>query len=354
MKLSIKNIAILLIIVFINNSLAAQKAAFDSVVNEYHNKKGFNGTIVVVDKQGKPWMKAVGERNRSAHQMHTLDSKFRILSFTKAFAAILVMKLWEQGKIDVEAAIGTYFPEYTGAGKSKVTIHQLLTYSSGIEDPLSDAGVDPYVVKKSLDAFIKEYCSGKLVREPGTESVYGNVEYILLQKVLEKQSRLSFEQLLKKEILQPLQMNSTGISRPEVEDKHWSKGYIYNDSTKTFTPETKYVSENFFAAGSMYSTVSDLLKLDRALFGGELLGKKALEKLLTINEKLGYTAYGFWGSTGWGNFKEPFYYRTGGMEGSTSNWIHATKSGVTIIVLCNNDGVNLYEMSEQLYLEALR
>ncbi len=65
------------------------------------------------------------------------------------------------------------------------------------------------------------------------------------------------------------------------------------------------------------------------------------------------TAYGFWGSNGWGNFKEKFYYRTGGILGSTSNWINTLKTNKTIIVMSNTNATNLYEISEKLYLASL-
>ena len=57
-----------------------------------------------------------------------------------------------------------------------------------------------------------------------------------------------------------------------------------------------------------------------------------------------------WGSTGWGNFSEKFYYRTGGILGSNSNWIHTESSKLTVIVLSNNNNANLLELSEKLYL----
>ena len=71
--------------------------------------------------------------------------------------------------------------------------------------------------------------------------------------------------------------------------------------------------------------------------------------LLKIHPELGNTAYGLWGSGGWGTFNEPFYYRTGGILGSTANWIHTIEKGKTIIVLSNTNASNLYAFSEQLY-----
>jgi hypothetical protein len=81
-----------------------------------------------------------------------------------------------------------------------------------------------------------------------------------------------------------------------------------------------------------------------------LLSRASTEQLLTLHPDLGYTAYGLWGSTGWGTFSEPFYYRTGGIQGSTANWIRTMETGKTILVLSNTNATNLFELSEQLYL----
>jgi hypothetical protein len=63
---------------------------------------------------------------------------------------------------------------------------------------------------------------------------------------------------------------------------------------------------------------------------------------------------GFWGSQGWGNIKEPFYYRTGGILGSRANWIYTTETKKAIMVFSNTDATNLYELSEQLYLLSIK
>ena len=105
----------------------------------------------------------------------------------------------------------------------------------------------------------------------------------------------------------------------------------------------------FFGSGSLYSTLEDLITFDNAIFTGQLLKKETTDQLLKINQDLGYTAYGFWGSDGWGDFVEPFYYRTGGIQGSTSNWIHTMNSKKTFIVLSNTNAANLYELCGELY-----
>lgn len=331
---------------------AAQSASFDSIVNEYHQKKDFNGVVLVATHGKVNYLKAVGMADRENKRKITPQSKFKVASMTKVFTAILIVKLQQDGKIDLDANIGSYIPNYKGEGKDKVTVHQLLTYSSGIENQAGPLGAEPYKNRLTLDQYIDKYCSGKLVEKPGEKSVYGNTEYILLQKIIENVSKKSYDALLDQVILDPLGMKNTGVVNSEKIKKSLVKSYTYSDTKKALQADPPFAIENYFAAGDMYSTAEDVLILNNALFGNKILNEINTNKMLAIHEKLGYTAYGLWGSDGWGTFDEKFYYRTGQIMGAKANWIHTIKTDKTIIVLSNTDTVDLYELSEKLYLKS--
>lgn len=328
----------------------AQQTPQGNVVNDYFKKQNFNGVVLVATDGKIDYLSSKGLSDRQTKTPITTKTKFKIASVTKAFTAILVMKLYEQGKIDLNASIGQYFPNYKGEGKDKVLIRHLLTYASGIENGANPMGAKPYLTQKSLDEFIGEYCSGKLVEVPGQKSVYGNTEYIILQKIIENVSQKSYAALLQEVILDPLGMINTGVINSDKIKKSLTKTYTYDDKAKTFEADKPFFIENYFAAGNMYSTAEDLLLLSNALFGNKILSETTTQKMLEIHPDLGYTAYGLWGSDGWGTFDEKFYYRTGGIMGSTANWIHTIGTRKTIIVLSNTDATNLYELSERLYL----
>lgn len=129
-----------------------------------------------------------------------------------------------------------------------------------------------------------------------------------------------------------------------------TNSYTINDSTKTVTSDEPYYIENFFGAGAMYSTVEDLLKFETGIFDNVILNKQTTELMIAPNKKLNNVAFGVWYASGYGTFSKPFIYRTGGILGSCSNWIHTIDDKKSIIVFNNTNGTNLYEMSEQLYL----
>ncbi|PBQ33107.1 serine hydrolase [Sphingobacteriaceae bacterium] len=330
-----------------------QTNKFQDLVNQYNKEMNFNGVVLVATDGKVDYLASSGIADRQFENKLVPQSKFKIASMTKVFTAVLIMKLYEDGKIQLNGTIGNYFPKYKGEAKDKVTIHQLLTYSSGIENQAEPLGMESYQIKKTLDEYIDKYCSGKLISIPGEKSSYSNTEYIILQKIIENVTTKSYQEFLRETILNPLKMGNTGVLNSDEIIKSLSSSYTFETTKKIFSKDAPYFIENFFGAGNMYSTVEDILIFNTAIFSNKMLSENATKKMLEINENLGYTAYGFWGSTGWGNFNEKFYYRTGGISGSCSNWIHTLDTKKTILVMSNTDATNLYELSEKLYLASL-
>jgi len=329
--------------------VSAQNNSFEEIVADYHKSKNFNGVILVVTNGKIDYHTAVGIADRNKGTLIQKENKFKIASVTKVFTAVMIMKLCDEGLLDLSQTIGKYYPEYKGEARDKVTIHQLLTYSSGIENQLESLGMQPYQSLKTIDEFIVAYCSGKLVNTPGEKSTYSNTEYVILHKILENVTGKHYDELLKEMILTPLGMNNSNCAKFELNNL-LVPNYTFDPNTSTFNPDPTYFCENYFGSANLFATAEDLLLFSNGLFGNKLLSDKSLKKMLTWYPELGYTAYGLWGSDGWGNFDETFYYRTGGILGANANWIYTTKTKKTIIVLSNTDATNLYELSEKLYL----
>lgn len=273
----------------------AQSHSFSGLLETYRQTKGFSGAVLVASGGRVVYTGAVGRADRQADVPINTRSAFKIASVTKAFTAVLVMKLVEDGKIQLDETIGAYYPNYKGAAKDKVTLHHLLTYSSGIKHELEPLGMRPYQSELSLDDFIAAYCSGPLVLTPGTQSVYGNTEYIILQKIIELVAGKPYDAYLREVILEPLALKRTGLVQTGRTIDGLVTTYTYNDSLKTFAADVPYRAENYFAAGAAYSTLEDLFTFSRALFEHRILKAATLAKMLAINDRLGSTAYGFWG-----------------------------------------------------------
>ena len=325
-----------------------QKDKFPKLLNYYNSEKNFNGVALVATNGQIDYLKGIGISNRQSGTIINSKAKFKIASVTKTFTALMIIQLMEEGKVNLNRTIGQYLPEYSGEAKDRATIENLITYSSGIPNCESYINDDIYLKPISMDSFIVKYCSGKLEAAPGTKFNYDNGDYIILGKIIEKLTGKTYRENLKERILGPLGMSNTDMLDSKDIVTGLVQSYSFDDSLKTFNADKPYYIENFFSAGSMYSTVEDLLKFDQGIFTFKLLKKETVDLMLTPHSKLENTGLGFWVSNKYGGLDTKFAYRPGGIYGARANWIHVIDSNRTIIVLSNTNATNLFEMSEQL------
>ncbi len=337
--------------ILISKAIFGQTSEYSEVVNYYNTEKNFNGAVLVATNGQIDYLAGVGVSNRQTGTNMTSKTKFKIASITKTFTAALILQLYEQGKIDLDANFGKYYPTYKGEAKDKVTIRHLLTYSSGIPNSEEKLEMKPYQSPLTVDEFIDQYCSGKLVFTPGEKSNYSNTDYIILHKIIENVSNKPFSSLLQENILNPLNMENTGLLNSKDIITGLTSSYTIDVSNGLITSDQPYFIENYFGSAAMYSTVEDLLRFTNGIFNLKLFNESTKNLMTKPNERLDNAALGgLWYSSGYGAFSRPFLYRTGGLLGSCSNWIHSIDDKKTIIVFNNTDGTNLYEFSEQLYL----
>lgn len=341
----------LIVTILLSKLTLGQTSQYTEVVNYYNKEKNFNGAVLVATNGKIDYLAGIGVSNRQAETNMNAKTKFKIASITKTFTAVLILQLYQQGKIDLNANFGKYYPTYKGEAKDKVTIQHLLTYSSGIPNSVDKLYMQPYQLQLTIDEFIDKYCSGKLEFTPGEKSVYSNTEYTILHKIIENVSNKSFASVLQENILKPLQMEDTGLLNSKDIITGLTSSYTIEDSTKQITSDQPYFIENYFGSAAMYSTVEDLFKFNNGIFNYKLFDESTTKLIIKPNEKLDNAALaGLWYSDGYGIFNKPFTYRTGGLLGSCSNWIHSIDDKKTIIVFNNTDGTNLFEFSQQLYL----
>jgi CubicO group peptidase (beta-lactamase class C family) len=326
---------------------------YAQVVQFFNQERQFNGAVLVATDGKIDYLRGVGIANRQ--YQHEIDSKtrFKIASITKTFTAVLILQLYEKGKLDLNATIGTYLGDYKGQGRDRVTIHHLLTYSSGIPNCEGDTGIAVYQAPISVDDFIIKYCSGNLEFEPGKQFSYNNGDYVLLGRIIEKITGKSFSQNLEDAILRPLQMENTNMLYSKDIITGLADTYNIDDSTQVFYKDDPMYIENYFSAGAMYSTVEDLLKFDEGIFSHKLLGKKTVELMLTPYPELYGVAYGFWVSEAtFGDQTFKVANRLGSIWGANAIWLHLLDNKKTFIVLSNTNGTNLLDLTAQLVLLA--
>jgi len=273
------------------------------------------------------------------------------------FTSVLIMQLVEQGKIDLNQNINTYLPNYKGEGAEKVKIFNLLTATSGIESNEKDVKGDDipamYARPYSSDGLLNIFCSGKLENEPGKVWNYNNADYVILGKIIEAICKKPYEDVLKEKIFEPLQMNNTGMFRMTKVIKNLANVYEVNDSTKTIESTPPLYTENYYAAGGLYSAADDLLKFSSALYGGRLINNGSLKSIL-----LPYLAtYGF-GIWVYGmkvnNQTIRIAERQGAIWGTKTRLLHIFDKDITIILLTNAQTTSIDDLQVKIITELLK
>ena len=155
-------------------------------------------------------------------------TKFEIGSMTKQFTALLVLQLVEEGKLRLDGHLSDYLPYYRQDTGTRVTIHELLSHTSGIPNFISLPGFldgPASRLRYAVKDFVQRYCSGDLRFEPGSKFEYSNSGYFLLGAVVEEVSGTPYEQGLKDHIFTPLAMRDFGYAHSETVLAHRAAGY---------------------------------------------------------------------------------------------------------------------------------
>ncbi len=266
-------------------------AKIQEVLSTAHKHRLFNGTALVAENGKIIYKSAFGMANMEWAIPNTPDTKFRLASITKQFTAALTLQLVEQGKLKIDGKITDYLPDYRKDVGDKVTIHHLLTHTSGIPSYTSQPGFfenvsrNPYKVAD----FVKKYTSGELEFEPGSKYSYNNSGYFLLGAIIEKVTGKTYEQALKEYILDPAGMKNSGYDRHDTLISKRAAAYA---KTENGYNNAAYLDMSIpYAAGSLYSTVDDLYLWDQALYADKLLS--AASKELMYKPFLDNYAYGW-------------------------------------------------------------
>jgi CubicO group peptidase (beta-lactamase class C family) len=350
-KTSIKSVVYVVIVLLASQVALAQDhaAKVQEVLTLANKYRQFNGSALVAENGKVIYKGGFGLANMEWNIPNTPDTKFRLGSITKQFTAMLTLELVEQGKIKLDGKISDYLPDYRKDIGEKVTVHHLLTHTSGIPSYTSQPGFfqnvsrNPYKVAD----FVKQYASGNLEFEPGTKYSYNNSGYFLLGAIVEKITGKSYEQALKEMIFDKLGMKNTGYDRHDPLLPKRASGYA---KTGTGYINAAYLDMSIpYAAGSMYSTVEDLYLWDQALYTDKLLTPASKE--LMYKPFLEEYAYG-WVITN-ASFKVkdqpvPIITHGGGINGFTTTIVRFPKEKNLIVILDNTGSQNLNQLSTQI------
>jgi CubicO group peptidase (beta-lactamase class C family) len=298
------------------------------------------GVAVLVEQNGKVlFEQGYGLADVPHHLAITPQTKFRIGSVTKQFTAAAILKLEEEGKLSVADKLSKYFPDFPRG--DEVTLHQLLTHTSGIHNYSAKPGFSDQATNSSApEAIIASFKNDPYDFDPGTAWEYDNSGYFLLGRIIEKVSGEPYGDWLRREFFKPLRMSSTGGQPSGPILKHEALGYGFGNGQYTNAPN--WDLSWLLGAGDLYSTVEDLGRWNEGVFGNQVLGVASLKAAWTPvrigedQEASADTGYGY----GWAisRFRGSLEIsHSGGIPGFSSFLMRLPRENFTVVILANSE-----------------
>lgn len=324
------------------------------LLDKYHEYDQFNGSVLVANDGKIILADGFGMANMEYDIPNGPETKHRIGSITKQFTAALILQLVEEGKLELDQPISKYLPDYKGPAAEVVTIHHLLTHSSGIPSYTSFPNFFEEQSRNptSPAEFVKTFADSTLQFSPGESYSYNNSAYFLLGHMIEEIEGKSYEEVLQEKILDPLNMEDTGYDHHATIMKNRAAGYERNGNEYINAP---YLDMSLpYAAGSLYSTAEDLYKWDRALYGNEIFSEESKELMFSPQMDMGDAHYGY----GWLIGKMPrgqagdsvqIVGHGGGINGFNTIIVRFPEEEDLIVLLNNTGGANLNAITEGIH-----
>ena len=321
---------LLIVIVLLANTLNST-AQDTKQIDDYLNLLEANNKLMAtmaITSGGQPfYSKAVGFADVSNSIKNQETTKFRIGSITKAFTAVMIFQLIDEGKLTLETSLSKFFPEIKSA--SKITMTYLLNHSSGLYNITNAPDFGEWMLEHSTkDQMLSRIKTYDLDFEPGSNTAYSNTNYLLLGYIIETLDKTSYADVLKKRIMDKIGLDNTLYGGKVNTNNSESNSYVRTKGKWKLLPETDM--SNPGGAGAIVSTSGDLTKFMNALFSGKLISTSSLEAMKKTND--GETCHGIFYANVNGL---DVYVSEGGIDGFQSMLAHVPKFNMTMALTAN-------------------
>lgn len=247
----------------------------DSLLQEKYQDNAPGATFLIARGGNVIYSKAFGLANLELNVPMQTDNVFEIGSMTKQFTAISILMLMEKGKLNLGDDITKFIPDYPTNG-NKITIHHLLTHTSGIKNFTSIKGLNE-ISKQDLAPIelIDFFKNEPIDFLPGEKFKYSNSGYVVLGYIIEKITGHSYADFVEQKIFKELEMTASQyashkeIIKDRASGYHNKDGYINNREVSFTLP---------YSSGSLMSNVNDMFKWQEAIKNNLLINKETTEK----------------------------------------------------------------------------
>ncbi len=321
-----------------------QQTAIDRYVLAEMTRQRIPGLALGIYRRGYPiYTKGYGEADVEWQVPVGTDTRMQTGSLGKQFTATAILRLAEQGKVDIDASIRTYFPE-APASWQPIKVANLLSHTSGI----GHYDMPELTARGGAFDYQRDYSEGQLVKgilglphafKVATDWGYNNTNYVLLGILIHRVTGKLYGDYLRDEFFAPLGMRSTRVISDAAVIERRASGYEIKGGELR---NQEWVSPTFNATadGTIYTTVEDMARWDRALYGSALLSPASLERMWTpfklADGRENSMKYGF----GWWNDAingHRLIEHSGAWQGFTSEMARYPDDGLTVAVFVNLD-----------------
>jgi CubicO group peptidase (beta-lactamase class C family) len=328
------------------------KEKFENMIATFMAQARIPGLSVAIVKQNQViYTRGFGARNLKDNLPATPQTLYGIGSCTKSFTALAIMQLVQQGKLSLQDPVNKYLPLKIGSKENPITIHHLLTHSSGIPN-LGGAETIIYKMNEIYEKWAPmssfedlmlhiNGASKEVAAKPGERFFYFNSGYTLLGEIIERVSKMKYEDYIKEKMLKPLKMDRSTFLKEELKkDSDVMTPYFVQSKkgTTTVPPVVHPFHKFVYAPGGLITSVMELTNYliatmnDGVFEDAKILDASLLEEMQKIHvETKGWAkahAYGSYGKEGYGygwaiaeNFLEHKLVRHGGSTGVSSAYL---------------------------------
>lgn len=320
-------------------------------VNAEFEAGRFSGAVLVARGEELIHAQAIGMADRQSGRSNTLDTPINLGSINKMFTAIAIAQLQAAGKLDWNDTVGRHLPDFPNATiRDRVTIHQLLTHTSGIGSYWNEAYAARRHVIDSHQGFLQTFVDQPLKFEPGDGVEYSNGGPVILGLIIEALSGSDYYEYIREHIYRPAGMTTADHYRRDDLDAGVALGYLRADDGQ-WKDNRDDLGQRGSAAGGGYASARDLHAFSRALTEERLLPRAQLETLWDIRIQPGPIGYGYLFSVGDTSGRR-WVGHNGGAPGISAEFLHYPDDGLVIIVLANQDSAAT-AMREWLHAQVL-
>jgi D-alanyl-D-alanine carboxypeptidase len=283
-----------------------------------------------------------------------VNAAYEIGSISKHVTAVALLRLWEQGRINLDAPIGGYLVDIPKAWQ-RVTLRQLATHTSGVPDYEEVGGYGVYETEPTRAQVYAIVADRPLDFEPGARWSYSNTGYFLLSLVVERVAGARFGDHLRTQLFQPLGMHHTFMGGYAPAGVHLSQGCRPGAGERATRVSVRPIHESStYGAGGISTTLRDWARWDDALFAGRLLSPRAMDVLLTPQRLTDGSSSNY----GFGLFPDEFrsvrrIRHDGQTQGFVADYQHFPAQGVSVVTFANMYDADVAGVSRSLIFRAI-